>query len=564
MKKIDFQKIKGTILDIGKYWKKPREGEYVSYKEFLYFVLGAGAANTATYAGSNIGFSAGCLFVGAIYGLKMMDFVMLGFVNLVLNYLFQPISMIITDNLGRPPKKTMRLIHIANSCFIVLGLACFFIPHEPFEGFMPALPQVIGGRLAVQGFGNYWNIFVLSRFSPRFGKYRCWTVANIIPYVLTLLALTWFPYNNFEYHQKFWIMSLCFNVLNCFTSWYGQVTNVQNVISPNTNERTRIMSIGSLLYSLVPSIYNVVFPICAAWAGGMTSIKTYRIVIPAVIIVMAPLSLFLVFGVKDKVVQEENHKPQIDMRHGFAQVLKNKYLWITNISTWITNFSAGSIAIVNMLIIYSMRKDYFIGIFQTIIGTAWTPGMLLAPLLIKKLGKKRLMLISKYTIVLCSFISVAGVYLHSFTIIMVSTYISTILTSVVSIVGYAITADIWDYQQYISGERLDGCMGIFAYISSPITTFGALLVPYLYGRIGFSSDWNILYNQEIRDKIFLISIVVGAITGLLAVLPYHFYDFTEERHEEMMEEIRLREGIKTAEEQEDLSRDSVTVAKEEA
>ncbi|MGN1124115.1 MAG: MFS transporter, partial [Eubacterium sp.] len=214
------------------------------------------------------------------------------------------------------------------------------------------------------------------------------------------------------------------------------------------------------------------------------------------------------------------------------------YLWITNISGWIAMFSTGVINIVNMLIIYSLRQDWVLGIMATILGTAWTPGMLLAPLLIKKFGKKRIMLFCKYVTIACSFLSIAGVYLDSFVIIIVSTYISTMLTSVVGIVTNSMTADIWDYQQYISGERLDGCMGIFAYLSAPITTAAALLIPYLYELQGFTSDWNILYDSDIRSKVFIITIVASAVTGFLSAIPYHFYDYTEERHEEIIAELQ--------------------------
>ncbi|MGN1421591.1 MAG: MFS transporter [Eubacterium sp.] len=535
-----FQKAKTFVLDIGTYWNKPREGEYVSNKEFVNFVVGASGSNTAAYAGGNLTFTAGCLFVGAIYGLKMMDFVMLGFVNLILGYLFSPINMIITDNLGTPPKKTMRLINIASVAFLVVGVLCFFIPQKYFEGFMPALPQVVGSKFLIQVFTTYWNMFVLKKLSPKYGKYRSWILAGIIPYIASLLLLVWFPYNTLEYHNKFWVMQLFFAFWSCFGTCFGQISNIQNVISPNTNERTRIMSIGSFLYSLLPSIYNILFPVLAAKMGGLTDIKAYRYVVPGFVIVMAPLALFLVFGIKDRVVQEEAHKPQVDMKHGFKEVLRNKYLWITNISGWIATFSTGAINIVNMLIIYSLRQDWVLGIMATILGTAWTPGMLLAPFLIKKFGKKRLMLFCKYVTIACSFLSVAGVYLDSFVIIIISTYISTMLTSVVGIVSNSMTADIWDYQQYISGERLDGCMGIFAYLSAPITTAAALLIPYLYEMQGFTSDWNILYDPDIRSKVFIITIVASAITGLLSAIPYHFYDYTEERHEEIIKEMQER------------------------
>lgn len=436
--------VKTFVTDLKTYWDKPRPGEYVSNKEFLYFILGSGGSNNAMNTGANLTFTASCLFVGAIYGLRMMDFAMLGVVNMVLNYLFQPITMIITDNLGRPPKKTMRLINWASLAFVVVGIACFFVPQTPFEGFMPALPQVIGTKFLVQVLTTYYNILVYRKLSPKFGKYRCWVVAGILPYMVVLMLLVLFPYNELSYNDKFWVMNLMFAVWTTFATCFAQSANVQNVITPNTNERTRIISIGSFISSLLPSIYNIIWPVAAAAAGGLTSIRTYRIVLPIMLFAMVPFTLFLAFGCKDRVIQEEDHKPEINMRKGFKEVLRNKYLWITNVSSWITTFSTGAINIVNMLIIYAMRQDWFMGIMSTILGTAYTPGMLLSPWLIKKFGKKRLMLFCKYMTVACSLLSVAGVYMNSLVIIVISQYLVTMLASVMSIVTPSMTADIWD------------------------------------------------------------------------------------------------------------------------
>lgn len=550
--------VKTFVTDLKTYWDKPRPGEYVSNKEFLYFILGSGGSNNAMNTGANLTFTASCLFVGAIYGLRMMDFAMLGVVNMVLNYLFQPITMIITDNLGRPPKKTMRLINWASLAFVVVGIACFFVPQTPFEGFMPALPQVIGTKFLVQVLTTYYNILVYRKLSPKFGKYRCWVVAGILPYMVVLMLLVLFPYNELSYNDKFWVMNLMFAVWTTFATCFAQSANVQNVITPNTNERTRIISIGSFISSLLPSIYNIIWPVAAAAAGGLTSIRTYRIVLPIMLFAMVPFTLFLAFGCKDRVIQEENHKPEINMRKGFKEVLRNKYLWITNVSSWITTFSTGAINIVNMLIIYAMRQDWFMGIMSTILGTAYTPGMLLSPWLIKKFGKKRLMLFCKYMTVACSLLSVAGVYMDSLVIIVISQYLVTMLASVMSIVTPSMTADIWDYQQYISGERLDGCMGIFGYLASPVTTVAAMVVPTIYGMFGFTSDWNILFDGDIRNRIFIVTIVLTAVTGLLSAIPYHFYDMTEQRHEEMMDELRARAEVKNHEHAQPETADNIT------
>lgn len=535
-----FQKAKTMVTDVGKYWNQPKQGEYVSYKEFTRFVVGSIGSCMAGSAGGQLAFNATCLFVGAIYGLKMMDFVMLGFVGMVLTYLFQPINMIITDNLGRPPKKTMRLIHWANLAFTVVGIACFFVPQKYFEGFMPAFPQVLGTKFLVQMFFSYWNIGVMRKLSPKFGKYRCWVIANILPSSLTLILLTWFPYNTLDYHTKFWVMNLFFAIWGGFGNCYGQTPNLQNVISPNTEERAKIISIGQMLYSIGYSIFNLLFPILATLAGGMTNLNTYKWVVPAFAIISGPITLFLAFGVKERVIQEEDHKPQVSILKGSKEVFRNKYLWITNISAWLGSFSAGLINITNMLIIYSMRQDWFIGILGTILGTAWTPGMLLAPILIKKFGKRNLVLFGRYTKVISSLLTVLGVYMNSFVLIVVSTYISTMLDAVVSIANTAMNADIWDYQQYISGERLDGCMGIFQFISAPVTTFTALFVPFLYGLVGFTSDWNILYDDPIRTSVLLITTIVGAVANIVGVIPYHFYDLTEDKHKKIIEELKKR------------------------
>lgn len=372
-------------------------------------------------------------------------------------------------------------------------------------------------------------------------------VTNILPSSLTLILLTWFPYNTLDYHTKFWVMNLFFAVWGGFGTCYGQTPNLQNVITPNTEERAKIISIGQMLYSIGYSIFNLLFPILATLAGGMTNLNTYKWVIPAFAVISGPITLFLAFGVKERVIQEEDHKPQVSILKGSKEVFRNKYLWITNISTWLGSFSAGLINITNMLIIYSMRQDWFIGVLGTILGTAWTPGMLLAPFLIKKFGKRNLVLFGRYTKVISSLLTILGVYMNSFVLIVVSTYLSTMLDAIVSITNTAMNADIWDYQQYISGERLDGCMGIFQFISSPVTTFTALFVPFLYGLVGFTSDWNILYDDTIRTDVLLITTIVGAVANIVGVIPYHFYDLTEDKHRKLIEELKKRAHLSETE-----------------
>ncbi|MGN1442794.1 MAG: hypothetical protein ACI4XE_02990, partial [Acutalibacteraceae bacterium] len=47
-------------------------------------------------------------------------------------------------------------------------------------------------------------------------------------------------------------------------------------------------------------------------------------------------------------------------------------------------------------------------------------------------------------------------------------------------------------------------------------------------------------DPTIRNKVFIITIVATAVTGLLSAIPYHFYDYTEARHEEIIKELEER------------------------
>lgn len=72
---------------------------------------------------------------------------------------------------------------------------------------------------------------------------------------------------------------------------------------------------------------------------------------------------------------------------------------------------------------------------------------------------------------------------------------------------------------YISGKRLDGCMGISQFITSPVTTVTALFVPFLYRLVGFTSDWNILYDDGIRTNVLLITTIISVVANIVGIIP---------------------------------------------
>jgi Na+/melibiose symporter-like transporter len=67
-----------------------------------------------------------------------------------------------------------------------------------------------------------------------------------------------------------------------------------------------------------------------------------------------------------------------------------------------------------------------------------------------------------------------------------------------------------------------------------------MTVPTVYALMGFTSDWDVLYNDAFRNKIFLASLVIGLVSAILSILPFLFYDLTDEKHKKIIEDLKQR------------------------
>lgn len=532
--------IKNTISDVKTYWHKPKEGDYISYKEFSLFCLGASANNSALTVLGYLTFTAGCFLVGAIYGIAFKDIYIIGLINIPLGYIWNIFNMQITDNLGDLPKSSAKKMKIVLIPLFIVGVGLFFVPQYLFENIIPALPQIIGGIITVNIFNIVYRIFVLKKLAPKYGKYRPWILTGVFPTLIFLALIVYLPYKAMPYHTRLWVLHLMFAMFGLFTSFTAQLSNIQNVISPNTEERVKVMSAGAFVYSLLPSLVGIIIPILAG-TGGLNNIKLYRTIVPIMAAIFSLMSLILFFGVKEKVVIAKTHKPQISFWQGSKAVLKNKYFWITNLSGVGNAITAGSIILATIMFVYSSRQDWMLGIFSGITGTAYIPGLLLTTFFIKKIGKKNLLLFSK----LINIAALGGQFLalkiNNVVLFIFFAYINILLCTPSNIGSQAMIADIWDYQQYLTGERLDGFSGVFGLIFTPITMVLGMLIPTLYGRMGFTTDWDILYNNTLRASILNATLFVGIAANVLSAIPYLFYDLTEDKHKEIIKVLKQRE-----------------------
>lgn len=534
-------KCKSAVVDFKAHWLTPKEGDYVPNKEVVLLALGSSGSSGLSNALNYISFSAGCFLVGSIYGISFTDIYICGILGMLFSYIFSPIGMVIQDNLGNPPKRTMRLINIVCIACSALAVACFFIPQQYTERIIPALPQLLGCFLINNIFSTYYSLIVYKKMSPRFGKFRPWVIVNCLPMIACLLLMSFLPFSEWNYATRLWSLQLVFLFYGTFSGFNGQKDNIANLMTPNSTERTRFMTIEQFVSAAIGGLIMVLLPFLTVLTGGMTGINTYRYIIPACVLLFSPLVMIQAFGLKERVILEKEHKTNVNMTNGFKQVLKNKYLWITNISGLLGNVSAGIITVLTVMVVYSMRQDYILGILTAVSGVFATPGLLLVPFLTKKFGKRKTMIWSRMLQFIAYGVQFIGLILmNNVWVLFIGLNLIHFFNIVTWMTNKLMTPDIWDYQQYISGERLEGCSGVFGLITNPLSKVLALIIPAIYTAVGFTSDWTVLYFEDVRNKVFLYTIIMSVAAHLLTTIPFFFYDLSEKKHDDIIKELQRR------------------------
>ena len=130
MAKFSFSELKtkvvNGVVDLKDHWKQPKEGNYISNKELILLCIGGSGGTGIGNILSYIGFAASSFLVGAVYGIAFRDIFVINLLGMAF-FFFSPLTMSIIDNLGRPPRKTMNLIHIVCAVCVVAGVSCLLV-----------------------------------------------------------------------------------------------------------------------------------------------------------------------------------------------------------------------------------------------------------------------------------------------------------------------------------------------------------------------------------------------------------------------------------------------------
>lgn len=469
-------KVNDLIRNIKQYWNSPAEGNYIPYKEVVNIgVAGFGVHWTSTLA-STIGLDAANFIVGASIGLQPMHL---------------SIMLIIANLVGMP---------------IAFFRGWFFDNHKMKGGkFIPIM------------------------------------LRTPIPIVAISTFFVWLPYENFEYWTKVIIVWFMYMILQFFMCLYGEGwAFFQQVITPNAQERANVMSISQIIYSLAPTITNLVIPTIAGFTFGMNNIWTYRIIYPAFTLVGLILLLIFFPKLNERIVLPKRGVEYVSIIDSLREVAKNKYFWIINSAQWIGFLESAYGVILSWSFVYAFNgeKQGFLGLANTIIGNASLWSMMLAPFMIKWLGKRNLLIAHNiFNVVLL--LLLIPTYKNIFFVCVIF-YINSFVNTFQNVYMPNINADMRDYHQWKTGVRVDGLFGPMGLIGTVLGFGTGLILPAIYEHMGLKKDYDVLYNDEMRNNLFNVLIICSIVGAILNLIPYLFYDLTETKHRGYVNVLKIR------------------------
>lgn len=466
-----------NLFDTAKtYWNTPPKGNYVTYKEIA-CLSGAGfGVHWATLLASVIGLNASNFLVGACIGLKPID------LQIMLN--------------------------VANIIGIPLGIfRSWYYDNHHLKG----------------------------------GKFLPFIRMTALPIVLVSLIFVWLPYEHMSYITKAVVVEIMYLLLNVFLCFYNEsYTYFQQIFSPDAQERATVMSISQVVYSMAPTLSNLLIPLIAGFTWGLDNIWTYRIIYPIFTVIGLAFSIVFFRKVKERLILPKKKPEPVRMFDAIREVAKNKYYWIIQSANWVVFLEGGYGVILGWSFVYAYGGKYeaTLGPVNTLIGNAALWSMLLAPFAIKALGKRNLLILMNSINVFV----ILGLYMiyQNLVLVCVLLYFNAFINTFWNIIQHNLQADMRDYHQWKTGVRVDGLFGPLGMIGTVIGLFTGMVYPAIYEKMGLLDDYSVLYNDSIRNSLFEVLLLLSALGAFLNLVPFFFYDLTENKHKAYVSVLKIR------------------------
>lgn len=466
--------VSGVFKDVTSHWKRPAEGNFVSYKELINLSIGGMGNQFTMLLVWQMGLNAGNTLLGSTIGIRPLHLQYMLTVQTILNVLF------------------------------------FFV-----------------------------RAHIVDNTRTKWGRFRPYIAFAGIPLAVMSIVFVFLPFQTMSYNEKLisvFVFAITISMIQpLFTDTYSEL---QTVITPNSEERAKVLSINSIIYSFAPTLTGLFIPILSNLTGGYTNINTYRYVLAPVTLFGLGLNFFTAIGCKERVVTSSSYVQKVSIIEGSIMILKNKHWWIRQIAGLIGFLESATGIFFSWIYIYGVQDMTAYGILTTVMGTASGIAMAITPFLLKKLGNKKLLIYH-------NLLNIAFLIILMFTfkipmLMFIIMYMNNLVNALSLVYNQVMHSEVKDYQQYICGYRMDFVFGLAGMVTMPITLLSGYVIPYVYEYFGLTTNYDILYDPNVRNSLFFVLCILAIVGAVLNLIPFCFYSMSKEKHQNIIRVLRYR------------------------
>lgn len=397
---------------------------------------------------------------------------------------------------------------------------------------------------------------LLQNTHTRFGRYKPYIFLMAPIFAGLAIAATWQPQNLDDSARVIYAYCICIPTLVMWNLFNNTFQMMPGVVTPNQQERTDAWAPIGLLVGFAPTIMNVIIgPIRSHFLSLGQEYMAYRYM-GLICSVVGILLVMLLVKVKERVIITNSNNENVGVIEGLKMVLKNKPLIIFTLAL-ILGCMRSTIEIDAQImgkLRYATDIETGLTVFSSltlITGFAVTPNMILLPLLTRKFNNRTIVMFWAFLNFL-GYIILAIVGVQNIPQGTVSAVVLTLLRYIALFNGITslqplMLSEISDYQQVMTGKRLEGFIQMFAYtLVLVFTNIGYVVMAYVKQAMGYQPA-NYFNVTTVSDELmntainyYNVAFYVSAISAALMCLMMLFYKLDKKKHAEIVEELRRR------------------------
>lgn len=396
----------------------------------------------------------------------------------------------------------------------------------------------------------------IQRTRTRIGRYKPY-ILFLAPVVSILaVAAVWSPQNISLNARILYVYLICVPTLLVWNLWNNTYNMFPGAFTPNQQERTDIWSPIGLVMGFAPTVMNVLKDVAAGLWGDVIAARVFGCA-SAVVGIVCIIGLI---GVRERVfiTETENQKEKVSTLQGLKMVFKNRPLIILTLALMFGSMK-GCIDLVWQIVARVHYADnmadgaMIFGAVSMIVGFGATPNMILLPFLTRKFNNRTIMMfwqsLNTGAYLVLALIGFDNLGQGTTSAILITALRFVAAFNAMGSLQPLMLSEIGDYQQHLSGYRLEGFIQTFAYSAVLLVTQLCALIPaVIQGAVGFNpNDYEIVADAAnvlspekiaIADHYFNIAIWISVISGALMFICLAFYNLDKKKHTEIVAELK--------------------------